>query len=165
MPRPEGAQVAHATEALRPGAAQEFQQDRFGLIVPMVAEHEIFAVAQIGGKRPVTRLTRRRLGADTTTGVDRHGDDLAWNLELTATISTMLRPRAAVGMQAVIDMQCTQPVRPGVGQLRQRVQQRGGIGPATEGYTERGPARQRGQGGFEAGCQRVAHFRVLRGRT
>ena len=126
---------AHAAQALRSGAAQQFEQHGFGLVVAMVGEHEPFARSQRGGEGGVARPARG--GLQTLAMPDHvHAHDRAGDAEPVAELRAMPRPAGAVRLQAVIHVQRTQAAHARLGHGGQRVQQCGGVGAAAEGHAQ-----------------------------
>ena len=88
-------QCAHAAKALRAGAAQQFQQHGFGLVVAMMRERENFPGLQVFGKRREARLARRILDAGAGMAGDVDRDDFNRNANIQrARISRSALPSA-----------------------------------------------------------------------
>ena len=123
----------HAAQPFRPGTTQQFQQHGFGLVVAMVAEQQVFAVAQWRSQCGIARIAGGGFHAPAGAGVDLHAQHLARHAQCSTEVFAMRGPGRTVRVQAVIDVQRAQASCARFGQLRQRMQQGAGIRAAAEG--------------------------------
>ncbi len=101
-------------QAIHPGAAQGPQQERFGLVIAVVRQCEVFAFAQDAGERFAAHVPCRGFQARTAVARHRHADHLQGNRPGRADRLAVRRPTICIGLQAVVHvhrMQAGGPLR------------------------------------------------------
>ena len=116
---------AHAAQPLRAGTAQQLEQHGLGLVVAVLGGQQAFVRLQRGGQGGVACVARGGFQAVTAAALNLHRQHVAGDAKFRAEPPAVRGPRRAVGMQAVVDVQCAQSARARRRQLCQRVQQRG----------------------------------------
>jgi hypothetical protein len=126
------AQRGHRSEPVRTAAAQQLQQQRFGLVVTMMREGNDGRSRLAGdtGERVVARLARERLEARTRPPDNVDAADHAGDAQRGTALDAVLCPPVSVGGQAVVDVDGSDRVAARRRHRGQRVEQDDGIAAA-----------------------------------
>lgn len=120
----------HGRRTLDTRAAQQLQQQGFGLVVGVMRECD--EVARLPGECRMAQLACRRFDAVLAQRGNVHRFDMQRNGVLRAEPGTEIRPGIGVLADAVMDVQCGKPPRKTRCELVQQVQQHHGIDSAAQ---------------------------------
>ncbi len=127
-----GPQHRHRRQALDPGAAQQLQQQRLGLVVEMMGRQQHRLRAQRARDRRVAGTSRGRLRTLAGRRTRIHDEAGEFDAECIADLTAMNGPITGRRLQAMIDVYCPERRRQFGAQHGERVQQHGRVEPATE---------------------------------
>ncbi|MDD4881983.1 MAG: hypothetical protein PHX10_10450 [Gallionellaceae bacterium] len=127
--------TGHGGQAVHPGAAQQAEQQGFGLVVEMVGQDDV--IHRLVGIGPVAGGAGRRLQAGGL-GHDLDPADGQGNAEPAAGAAAVLGPGVGVDRETVMDVYGGQAVAEVLAQARQQVQQDGGVQSAGIAQSEAG---------------------------
>jgi hypothetical protein len=135
----------HPRQTAQPSTAQQTKEQRFSLIVPMLAGEQYLIDTQLLRERAIACIPGSLL--QTRAGFHTHPNDLQSNAQRLTDLLTMSGPRLSRRLQAVMHMDGFYR-RQGfaLGELSQKVQQDGGIQATGEPDMPDGRIAPRGQG-------------------
>ena len=120
----------HGARAAHTCAAQQLQQQGFGLVVGMVRQR--YEIACLPGKCRMAQLARCRLDAVFAQRCNINVFDMQRNGVLRAKSGAEIRPRIGIGTDAMMNMQCGESPEKTRRKPAQQVQQHDGINPAAQ---------------------------------
>ena len=123
-----GSRERHPGKPLHARAAQQLQQNRFGLIVEVVREHD--AIGACGAQGRVARFTRGAF--ETVTARDAHIDDPAGDAKRSRRAAAERGPRLRIRAEVVIHVDGAQFEPQRIAQRGEHMQQDGRIDAAAQ---------------------------------